>query len=849
MTQRHEILNAARAALSNGRPELAERTLRMFLIDNPQDVDALYYSARSLAALGQFNEAVGIFSRLLAIRPDHARAAIQLGVAYSSMGNHQAALRVLDGAKTFAPHAAELDFALGLCQLGLDDLPAAAASFRQAITRNMRIPDVYNNLGATLVRLGQLPEAVESFRQAIALAPDFVIAKRNLGDALVRIGDASGAIDAYRDAAALQSTDPGVHVDLGAALFAANEFLAAAASFERALSLDHQLVDVAALLGDAYRLADQPERAADAYAQALARQPKHAEALLGLGLVSAARHDPASAAQFLVAAWEQKPVDARIVRTVANALDGVGLRSQALDIYERAAGSLSMNADIHEAHGTLLHRLGRLKEALACYERGLSIDPSRRSMRLNRGHALESLGSIAEALACFRGVLEAEPDDRSALAGAASSAFRICDWNLAEETVQKLLQTADGIDALHPFLRLALPIEPAVLAESYRRESHAIAMCTPEQAMPAFSHDRIRVAYISPDFRQHPAAYALAGIIRGHDRGLIEPIGVSLTAPDDSEIAHDLRSSFEAFMDCSAMTDPDIVRLLRAREIDIAVDLAGFTSGARPSIFAARVAPVQLNYLGFPCSTGARFMDSMIADRIVIPANDEHLYTERIERLPHTYLPFDRDRVIGAQPASRAAVGLPDAGLVFCAFTNGYKVSRDVFKIWMTLLVEVPDSVLWLRGGHPAMELNLTAAARDSGVGADRLVFSTFVERMDEHFARLQLADLFLDTLPYNAHTTTAEALWAGVPVITCCGRTFAGRVGASLLSAAGLPELITDSLDTYRDRALHLARSPEALAELRQRLADARAAAAVFDTAGYVRDFETVLRNLWLHS
>jgi predicted O-linked N-acetylglucosamine transferase (SPINDLY family) len=455
------------------------------------------------------------------------------------------------------------------------------------------------------------------------------------------------------------------------------------------------------------------------------------------------------------------------------------------------------------------------------------------------------LGSITEALECFRSVLEGQPQDRSALAGSASCAFRLCDWDLADSAVKQLIEIPDGIDDLHPFLRLALDIEPAALAASFARESQAIAARAPEVPVPAFSHDRLRIAYLSPDFRRHPVAYALAGVIRHHDRQIFETIGVSLTAPDDSDIAVELRSSFEKFLDFAAMSDADIVRALRAREIDIAVDLAGFTSGSRPAIFAARIAPVQVNYLGFPGSTGARYMDFIIADDVVAPAADARLSSERIVRLPRSYLPFDRDRSIAIAPARRRDYGLPDDAVVLCAFTNGYKISRAVFELWLSLLGAVPDSVLWLRSGPAAMQANLLSAATKHGVGADRLVFSPFVARMDEHLARLQLADLFLDTLPYGAHTTTAEALWAGLPVITCRGRTFAGRVGASLLSAAGLPDLITESLDEYRDRALRLAVSPGARAELRERVHASRKIAAAFDTVGYARDLESALGRL----
>ena len=810
MANRADTLNAARSALASGRPEVAEKSLRTLLSYHADNVDARYYLARTLAALGRLEEAVVEFSRLLAARPDHPRAAVQLGIAYSSLGNYRAARTVLEHAQTIDPHSAELHFARGLCQLGSDDLAAAVVSFRSALERNLRIPDVYNNLGAALSRLGQLSEAIHCFRQALELTPGFATAKRNLADCLLRMGDASGAVEAYRDAVVLEPTDPQVHAELGAAL----------------------------------RRSNQPEQACAAYARALNLAPDHIAALLGLGLSYADRNDPAVASHRLLAAFERRPDDMETARTVADALERLGLRNQVLEVYERAARSPCASADIREAHGVLLHRLGRLPEALACYEQVLATAPTRRSAQLNRGHALESSGLVSEALACFRGVLEDRPGDRSALAGSASCAFRLCDWESAGGAVGQLLEMPEGIDDLHPFLRLALDIEPEVLAASFARESQAIAARVSQAPAPSFAHGRLRVAYVSPDFRRHPVAYALAGVIRHHDRQFIEAIGVSLTAPDDSDIAVELSSAFEEFLDCAALSDAELVRILRAKEIDIAVDLAGFTSGSRPAIFAARVAPIQVSYLGFPGSSGAGFMDFIIADDIVVPATDAHLYSERIVTLPHSYLPFDRDRYIARAPAQRRDHGLPEDALVLCAFSNGYKISRRMFELWMSLLEAVPDSALWLRSGHAAMQANLLAAARNHGIDACRLIFAPFVTRMDEHLARLQLADLFLDTSPYNAHTTSAEALWAGLPVITSRGRTFAGRVGASLLSAAGLSDLVTASLDEYRDRALHLARTPEALAGIRQRVLAARASAA-FDTAGYVRHFESALRRM----
>jgi predicted O-linked N-acetylglucosamine transferase (SPINDLY family) len=361
---------------------------------------------------------------------------------------------------------------------------------------------------------------------------------------------------------------------------------------------------------------------------------------------------------------------------------------------------------------------------------------------------------------------------------------------------------------------------------------------------PSRAQDRLRIAYVSPDFRAHPVGYALAGMIERHDRSRFAPIAISLRPPDGSAIGARLKDSFEEYLDVSAIGDRQVAALMQERGVDVAIDVAGLTSGARTGIFAMRAAPVQLNYLGFPGSMGMPFMDFIIADPVVLPPCDDSYYSEQVLRMPNSYLPFDDSRILLDAGVDRKAAALPERGFVFCAFNNGYKITRPLFELWMDLLREVPESILWLRSMGPETAATLKKAARKLGVAVDRLVFAAFADEMDQHLSRLQLADLFLDTLPYNAHTTATEALWAGVPVITCLGKTFAGRVGASLLGAAGLPELICADLASYRALALDLARSPARLARCREQLRQGRSCAPLFDTARYTRDFEALLSD-----
>jgi predicted O-linked N-acetylglucosamine transferase (SPINDLY family) len=293
------------------------------------------------------------------------------------------------------------------------------------------------------------------------------------------------------------------------------------------------------------------------------------------------------------------------------------------------------------------------------------------------------------------------------------------------------------------------------------------------------------------------------------------------------------------------MSDREIAAKMSAMEIDIAIDLAGYTTGARTNLFALRAAPVQINYLGFPGSMGVEFIDYIIADDIVLPASHEEFYSERVLRMPNSYLPFDNGRVIPDAGPTRAAAGLPDGALVFCAFNNGYKITRSVFDAWMGLLREVPDSVLWLRSASDELAAALRMNARRRGIADSRLLFAGYERDMDAHLARLRLADIFLDTQPYNAHTTAVEALWAGVPVISIRGSSFAGRVGASVLAASQMPDLVNNTIEEYQAMAAKFAHSDSLRLATRARLRQVRDSAPLFDTASYTRDLENLLLSV----
>jgi predicted O-linked N-acetylglucosamine transferase (SPINDLY family) len=360
-----------------------------------------------------------------------------------------------------------------------------------------------------------------------------------------------------------------------------------------------------------------------------------------------------------------------------------------------------------------------------------------------------------------------------------------------------------------------------------------------------YRHGKIRVAYLSGDFNNTAVASLMAGVFEQHDRTKFETVAISFRDGDGSEMRGRLARSFGRFVDVSHVSDAEVAAYLRQNEVDIAVDLMGFTGDSRPGILALRPAPVQVNHLGFAGTMGADHIDYILADRIVIPNESLSHFHEAVVHLPDCFLPTDSRRAVAQRTPSRAEAALPKQGFVFCSFNNSYKFSPEMFGIWMRLLKTVSGSVLWLPHINDAATRNLRRAAEASGVAADRLMFAPFIASSADHLARLSLADLFLDTLPYNAHSSAADALWAGVPVLSTPGATFAGRVAASLLHAAGLPDMVASSTQAYQARALELAQNPAECARIKERVKHARRS-PLFDTARFTRNLESAYVMMW---
>jgi predicted O-linked N-acetylglucosamine transferase (SPINDLY family) len=582
-------------------------------------------------------------------------------------------------------------------------------------------------------------------------------------------------------------------------------------------------------------------------AEAIKLNPLSTDALFahGWALQRLNRHGPALAAFDSTLALDREHGLALFRR--ADALRSLGRLRDAVEGYDHY---LARNPDAAEAwhnRGVALSELKRFKDAVSSFGKALELRPDSAESWHNRGTAYVELKKYEEAVFDYERAVALRPELPYARGNLVLARLQCCDWR---ELAQQRRAIAGGLHAgaptIVPFGNLMISDSPADQFQCAKVwiERHGVA-AGPLWRGERYKHGRIRVAYISGDLHIHPVAILMAGVFEQHDRERFETFAVSFGHDEQSEIRARVKGAIETFIDARGKSDFEIASLLREREVDVAVDLMGLTADCRSGIFAFRPAPAQVNYLGYPGTMAAESMDYIIADRVVIPEGEKHQYREKIVYLPDCYLPSDDKRRIAARRPSRAEAGLPKGGFVFCSFNNTYKFTPEMFATWMRLLRKVEGSVLWLPESNASAQRNLKREAEAEGIDAGRLVFAPHLTSLEEHLARLALADLFLDTLPCNAHSTASDALWAGLPVLTCVGSTFAGRVAASLLHALGLPELIMRSLSDYEEKALSLATDAVALAALKTTLARQRKVSPLFDTARFTRNLESAFATM----
>ncbi len=742
--------------------------------------------------------------------------------------------------------------------------------------------------GMDLLKENKAAQSLTELQRAVQLAPTNAVYLNGLATSQRTNGDAAGAEMNYRKSLEIDETYTAPLYNLALLLLDSNKFDEAERRFRQLQTRQLDDADVLFHLGHLLASRSAFGEAVQMYERALQLTPDNAHLWLSLGQANRALPDRLEEAiQCLRKSVSLQPgfIDAHV--TLGALLKQSARLDEAAKAYRTAIEIDPNQPQLHMYLAETLYAMGQWSDAISEMQETVRLDPANSAAYSNIGAAMIHTGQTQESIDYFKRAIAAQPDavDPHIQLGTAYSSF-FGRHDLAQESFETAVRLDPGnimakrcllgemqhtcnwmnLDSLVEEYRQHLRAHPEFPADPYdllsipstaseqlhHTRSHAkrtSSKANPVGAGALFTHDRqqcqrLKIGYLSNDFRNHALAYLLPELIELHDRTRFEIAAYSFGVDDGSAARERFVHAFDTFEDIRAFSFINAARKIHDDKVDILVDLMGYTQGARTEILCLRPAPVQVNYLGYPGTMGADFMDYIIADRIITPPEHEGFYAEKVVTLPGSYQANDRKRPFGPIK-DRAALGLPESAFVYCCFNRNHKISSGMFAAWMQILHGAPAGVLWLLQGNSWSADNLRREAARHGSSEHRLIFAPPLP-IDQHLSRLRNADLFLDTSPYGAHTTASDALWMGLPVITCIGETFASRVAASLLHATGIPEMVTHTMDEYVALASRLALNADELGKIRHKLGQSRTTAPLFDTPAYARNLETAYQKMW---
>ena len=878
-----EQVNSIITLFSNGQIQEALGTVETLTKSYPNDPLLYNISGACYAGLGQLDVAVKHYEKSLAIKPDYAEAHNNLGNAFKELGQLDTAVKSYEKALAIKTDFADAHYnlAVTLQELGqldaavksyqlalavkpdyaeafnnlcstlkeLGQLDIAVKSYEQVLAINPDFTEAHNNLGVTLKELGQLDKAVKCFEQALAIKPDYAEAHNNLGNTFKELGQLDKAVKCFEQALAIKPDYAEAHNNHGNVLYDLGQHDTAVKSYEKVLAINPDSADAHNNLGIALKELDQLDAALKSYEKAIVIKPDHVEAHNNLGNILNDLGQLDAAVKSFEKTLAIKPDYAEVHNNLGYTLQELGQIDSAIKCYEK---TLAIKPDYAEAHNNLglaLMELNQLDAAIRCYDRALAIKPDFTVVYFNYGILMVRLKRLDEALVSFERALVLNPDLNFLLGHSLHTKMNLCIWDdLPNELNELTIKINNNEKVIEPFSMLALIDDPEIqrkTAEIFANKKYQKSSILPEIGLYP-KHKKIRIGYFSSDFREHPVATLTAELYEIHDRNQFEIYAFSFGPDTKDEMNLRIKAGVDHFYDVCKMSHKEVAMLSRSVEIDIAVDLGGFTQHARTGIFAVQAAPIQVNYLGYSSTMGADYMDYLIADRTLIPEEKQHHYSENIAYLPNSFMVNDTKNKVSNRVFTRAEAGLPTYGFIFCCFNNHYKITPSTFIRWMRILSKVDGSILWLPKGNSTSVNNLKKEAKKNSVDENRIIFASRLSLREDHLNRIQLADLFLDTMPYNAHATTSDALQVGLPVLTCIGNSFASRVAASLINSVNLPELITDNQEQYESLAIQLALNPEKIKTIKEKLNNNLIKSPLYDTPLYTQHLESAYLSMY---
>jgi len=799
----------------------AEKLYLQILAADPGLFGPRYYMGLMRLQQGRNAEACDYLGQAVQITPTDLGAIMNYGMALRGVGRPEEALRQFDQALSINPNLAEAHYNRGVALADMQNYETAVEAYDRALVVQPEFVPAITNRAVSMAAMGRFDDALESYDRALRMQPSNVVALNNRGLTLRMLRRLPEAQEAYEKALAIQPGYDDARYNLGVVLLDMQRTEDALAAFEAVMPRRMNDAELLNNRGVALWNMKRPAEALASYEAALAIEGNFAEAWgnRGLALKDMARFD------------------------------------EALTSFETVLKFAPKNPVAWNSRGTVLREMKRFDDAIESFGRAIEIRPDYAEALNNRGYTYwADKHEYAPALADLERALALDPDHPYALGEVLHLKMYGADWaDFAQRKAELDAAVRLGRRVARPFLFQAISESPEDLQACSRIWTRDMYFEQPSRAHDREArkaHKKIRIGYVSGEFREQATAILMAGLYEAHDRDKFEIIAIDNTGSDaqklgDTAMRARLEKAFDRMIDVSVLSDEAAAAAIRDAEIDILVNLNGYFGRPRMGVFARRAAPVQVNYLGFPATLGASYIDYILADGIVIPQAEHPFYDEKVVTLPGSYQVNDNKGRTIAKAQSRNEAGLPEDAFVFANFNNAYKLTPETFESWMRILKAVPGSVLWLLEARAPFQDNVRAEAAKRGVEGARILFAPDRAPAD-HLARLGLADLVLDTLPYNAHTTASDALWAGVPLLTRKGTAFPGRVAASLLSAAGLPELITEDAASYEAMAIKLATDAKALKALRDKLAKNRATCDLFNTDKTARAIESAYEQMW---
>ena len=689
----------------------------------------------------------------------------------------------------------------------------------------------------------ELYEEAERFLyKSLQILPNRLSTLTNLFAVLMKLEKLELADEIISKAIASHPENEGLYFNRGLLLVKNKNWQMALASYDIAIEIKRDFAEAYSNRGNVLLEMGHLDSALENFEQAIKLKPEYAEAYYNRGNALKELRRLDAALESYEKAIDLKRDYAEAYSNRGNVLTALKGLDAALGSFDKAMEFKNDYAEAYYNRGNVLHELRQLDAALENYDKAIELKSDYAEAYNNRGNLLQELKRLDAALVSYGKALELNPDYKYLYGMQLYTKMLICDWDNFESNVKELsARIKDKKKSSPSFPLLSLTDSSSVqrqAAEIWINDQYPLNLSLGAK-LNCISQDRIKIGYFSADLREHPVSYLTAEFFELHDKSRFELIAFYSGPADSSKMHQRVSSCFEKFIDIRAMVDRDVAQMSRDMGIDIAIDLTGLTHGGRIGIFSHRAAPIQINYLGYSGTMGAVYYDYIIGDKTIIPTDRQKDYVEKIIYLPYCFLPHDSSQKISSKVFSKTVCGLPDDGFVFCCFNASYKMNPIIFDSWMRILRSTGNSVLWLSAQNDFVINNLRKEAEKRGVNSSRLIYASRTDLVEDHLARHSLADLFIDTLPYNAHTTVLDALWAGLPVLTCMGESFAGRVAASALNAIELPELVTTTRAQYEAAAIELANNPTKLKVIKEKLKRNRLNTALFDSVRFTRNFE----------